>query len=166
MSRGFVKEDDQEEAPFIPPRAALPVGVINYVTPLGYKKLIDEKKELEQQRANLDITDDKERRHALAVLDGTINLLQDRINSSRILKPEEQPQDEVRFGATVSFKNLDDKKTLKFQLVGVDEANIKDQKIAFVAPIAKALTGKKVGEKTQAFMAGKQQELEILMIEY
>ena len=168
MSRGFVKEDDQEEAPFIPPRAALPAGVINYVTPFGYKKLIDERSGLEQERSDLNITDDKERRHALAVLDGTINLLQDRINSSRILKPEEQPQDEVRFGATVTFKNLSEasNKTLKFQLVGVDEANIKDQKIAFVAPIAKALTGKKVGEITQAFMAGKDQQLEILAIEY
>ena len=27
MSRGFVKEEDQEEAPIIPPRAALPAGV-------------------------------------------------------------------------------------------------------------------------------------------
>ncbi|MGV3636407.1 MAG: transcription elongation factor GreA, partial [Flavobacteriales bacterium] len=27
MSRGFVREDDQEEAPFIPPRAPLPEGV-------------------------------------------------------------------------------------------------------------------------------------------
>jgi len=35
MSRGFVREDDQEEAPFIAPRAALPAGAVNYVTPRG-----------------------------------------------------------------------------------------------------------------------------------
>ncbi len=39
MSRGFVKEEDQEEAPMIPPRAALPDGAINYVTPLGMQQL-------------------------------------------------------------------------------------------------------------------------------
>ena len=44
MSRGFVKEEDQEEAPFIPPRAALPAGVTNYVTPLGLKALQREKR--------------------------------------------------------------------------------------------------------------------------
>jgi transcription elongation factor GreB len=32
MSRGFVKEDDQEETPIVPPRADLPEGVVNYVT--------------------------------------------------------------------------------------------------------------------------------------
>lgn len=42
MSRGFVKEDDQEEAPIIPPRAALPSGQTNYVTPNGLKELKEE----------------------------------------------------------------------------------------------------------------------------
>ena len=46
MSRGFVKEEDQEEAPFIPPRAALPPGVTNYVTPQGYQELIKEREDL------------------------------------------------------------------------------------------------------------------------
>ena len=35
MSRGFVKEDDQEEIPIVPPRADLPDGVTNYVTQVG-----------------------------------------------------------------------------------------------------------------------------------
>jgi len=39
MSRGFVKEEDQEEPPFVPPRASLPAGVENYVTEEGYKAL-------------------------------------------------------------------------------------------------------------------------------
>ena len=32
MSRGFVKEDDQEEVPIVPQRAYLPEGVPNFVT--------------------------------------------------------------------------------------------------------------------------------------
>ena len=43
MSRGFVKEDDQEEAPLIPPRAPLPDGVANYVTPRGMRLLLEER---------------------------------------------------------------------------------------------------------------------------
>ncbi|MEO8732945.1 MAG: transcription elongation factor GreA, partial [Flavobacteriales bacterium] len=35
MSRGFVREDDQEEPIFIPPRATLPAGMENHVTPRG-----------------------------------------------------------------------------------------------------------------------------------
>jgi transcription elongation factor GreB len=46
MSRGFVKEDDQEETPIVPPRADLPEGVVNYVTQGGMDELLNEKQEL------------------------------------------------------------------------------------------------------------------------
>ncbi len=169
MSRGFVKEEDQEEAPFIPPRAALPPGVINYVTPNGYEELIVEREELERSRRNLDIASDKEKRHATAVIDGKMNLLKERIASARILKPEDQSKEEVRFGATVKFKFLSGNQKNSeqvFTIVGVDEADIKQRKIAFLAPLARALTGKKVGDKTEVIMAGKNQQLEILEITY
>lgn len=169
MSRGFVKEDDQEEAPFIPPRAALPAGVINYVTPEGFQQLINEREKLEEKMSNLNIENDKERRHARATLTGSLNLLNERIGTARILNPLEQPRDQVRFGAKVSFKFIDGKQTgsiREFKLVGVDEATIKENKIAFVAPIAIALTGKKIGEVTQVNMGGEIQRMEILKIEY
>ncbi len=169
MSRGFVKEEDQEEAPFIPPRASLPAGVTNYVTPQGHKQLLEEREELERERRELDIESDKERRHATAILDGKLNLLNERLNSARILDPKEQPKDEVRFGASVSFKFLagtQKGKEQTFQIVGVDEADIKARKIAFLAPLARALTGKKIGETVTVQMGGKLQELKITGISY
>jgi len=165
MSRGFVKEDDQEEAPFIPPRAALPAGEINYVTPNGYEKLLNERDSIENKLSHLDIEDEKEKRHQRAILTGSLNLLNERIASSRILQLEDQVQNEVRFGATVTFK-LEGKPAQKFQLVGVDEADIKQNKIAFVAPISRGLTGKKVGDSTVVFIGGKNQQIEILEISY
>ena len=168
MSRGFVKEEDQEEAPFIPPRAALPPGEINYVTPQGHKQLLEEREALEKQRKELDITSDKDRRHATAVIDGKINLLNERISSARILDPKEQPANEVRFGAKVTFRSLTESQNPEqtFTIVGVDEANIKQRKIAFLAPLAKALTGKKIGETAEVQMGGALQKLEILNIHY
>ena len=169
MSRGFVKEEDQEEAPFIPPRASLPAGVTNYVTPQGHKQLLEEREDLEKERRELDIDSDKDRRHASAIIDGKLNLLNERLSSARILDPKEQPKDEVRFGAKVSFKFLTKSPSGKeqtFQIVGVDEANIKAQKIAFLAPLARALTGKKLGETATVQMGGKLQELEITQISY
>lgn len=169
MSRGFVKEDDQEEAPFIPPRAALPVGAINYVTPFGFDKLLEEREKTEERLGNIDIDNDKEKRHVRATLTGSLNLLNERISSARVIKPEDQPKDEVRFGAKVKFqftsgKQMGEEKT--FQLVGVDEANIKENKIAFVAPLAVALTGKKAGEIARISLNGTLQELKILEIIY
>jgi transcription elongation factor GreB len=169
MSRGFVKEEDQEEAPFIPPRAALPVGVNNYVTPEGYRDLIKERENLEEKLSKLNMKDDKEKRHARAVLSGSLNLLKERISSARILEPSKQPQDEARFGARLKFKILTGKQKgiiHQFKLVGVDEADIKENKIAFVAPLARALTGKKVGEIAELSMVGENQQMEILEIEY
>ena len=40
MSRGFIKEGDQEEIPMVPPRAYLPEGMPNYVTKEGLDALI------------------------------------------------------------------------------------------------------------------------------
>lgn len=166
MSRGFVREDDQEEAPFIPPRAALPAGVTNYVTPEGYALLVEERESLESRLRDLDIRDDKERRHATAVLSGKLGLLNQRISSARILDPRNQPGEVVRFGAWVDLKNLSDQSVQTFQIVGVDQADVKKQKISFIAPIARAVTGKTAGELVELNLGGELRRLEILRISY
>lgn len=164
MSRGFVKEDDQEELPVIPPRAALPVGVTNYVTPTGYAALADEKRALEKERKNLPIENEAEHRRATMVIDAKLQLLNARIATARILDPKNQSQDEVRFGAVVEFHNGRTKQ--KFQIVGVDEADIKQKKIAFIAPIARVLIGKKVNEVAEFKRGRELQKLKILNISY
>lgn len=169
MSRGFVKEDDQEEAPFIPPRAALPQGAINYVTPAGFAQLLEERELLEQQLSTIQEINEKEKRIKRAVLTGKLQLLNERIGAARVLNPGDQPKNEVRFGALVSFKILSGDQqgaVREFQLVGVDEANIKENKIAFVAPIAVALSGKKRGEVAHFKRGSQIQEFEILDITY
>ncbi len=166
MSRAFVNEDDQEEAPIIPQRANLPEGVINYVTPYGLEQLKLEREKIETEISDLPRENEKERRRSLIVLQGKIDLLNERIVSARVLHPKEQPQDEVRFGCTVSFRNLSTKTSQKFTIVGVDEADLKQNKISFVAPIAIAITGSKVGEKVEFKLGAEIRMLEILSIEY
>ncbi|MEQ8909663.1 MAG: GreA/GreB family elongation factor [Vicingaceae bacterium] len=169
MSRGFVKEDDQEEAPFIPPRAPLPPNTPNYVTRRGLSALEAEKEELEQERANLEEANESERRKALAVINGKLALLEERIQSAQLIKGEEQVQDEVRFAATVTslVKNGKAKGLERtFTIVGVDESNVIEKRIAFTAPIVKVLMGKKVGEEAQFKMGAEEQLLEVTAIKY
>lgn len=166
MSRGFVKEEDQEEAPFIPPRAALPAGVTNYVTPKGLQQLLEEREKLEEERAELQTGSETEKRRASAVIDGKLNLLNERIHSARVLDPKEQPQDEVRFGALVDIRDSKAGQLQKFQIVGVDEANVKQQKISFVAPIVRAIIGKKIGEVAEFQLGNEKKELRIENITY
>jgi len=166
MSRGFVKEGDQEETPIIPPRAALPNGVTNYVTPRGMQLLLNERTQLEQERATLPTTHEQQRRIELAVLNGKLDLLNERIASARILDPATQPKEEVRFGATVTYKIATSPTPQTFQIVGVDEADIAKRKIGFVAPIAVVLTGHKVGEVVKFKLGGEIKKIEILKFSY
>ena len=166
MSRGFVKEGDQEEAPIIPPRAALPAGVINYVTPQGMDMLLSERESLEKERDAIDTDDEDEHRRETAVVNEKLNLLQERINSARVLDPSEQPEDEVRFGAEVSYQIGTDKKVHTIQIVGVDEADVQAKKIAFVAPISRALTGKKIGEVADFKLGNEIRKLKVVDIQY
>lgn len=166
MSRGFVKEGDQEEPPFIPPRSSLPPGVTNYVTPGGMKALEKERRELEKQRSEMTAENDTEHRRVAAIIDGKHRQLMDRINSARVIRPDEQAEDEVRFGALVRFQDAKGSEPVEFQIVGVDEADVKEKKIAFVSPIAKALTGKKKGEMARLQTEEETREFKILNITY
>ncbi len=68
MSRAFVKEGDQEEIPLIPPRASLPPGVTNYVTSIGLEQLLDEQRQLEEEKSTLHLENETEHRIASTVL--------------------------------------------------------------------------------------------------
>lgn len=103
MSRGFVKEEDQEELPVIPPRAALPVGATNYVTPNGLALLLAEKADLETAKKDINTKDEAQHRRELAFLNGKLALLQERIDSAKVVDNSLQDHDEVRFGALVTY---------------------------------------------------------------
>lgn len=166
MSRGFVREGDQEEPVVIPQRAVLPDGVINYVTPSGFTALHDELKSLENNFSSITIEDENERRREQTFIQGKINLLKERIATARPIDLKMQPQDEVRFGATVIFKNLNSNSSQKITITGVDEANVAQGKISFTTPIAKALMGAKVGETIRFKLGNEVRPLKIEGIHY
>jgi transcription elongation factor GreB len=147
MSRGFVKEDDQEEVPIVPQRAYLPDGVTNFVTRTGMEQLLAEKQILIYEKANLIGTNENEKRISLNYINAKLQLLNNRIAEVKVIDLKEQPQNEIRFGASVTLKNEGSGKIQIFQIVGVDEAEIAKGKISFISPLAKALINKKAGDK-------------------
>jgi len=166
MSRGFVKESDQEEPIVIPSRAVLPDGAINYVTQNGYQELQQELIALETELAHLKNENETDLRRDQTLIHGKIKLLKERIASARILKAEDQVQDEVRFGATVKFKNKSVNAVQTITIVGVDEADVAQGKIAFTTPIARALAGSKANETIDFKLGNETRQLEILSINY
>ena len=166
MSRGFVKEDDQEDIPMVPLRANLPDGVTNYVTPAGMRELLAEKQKLTDEKNQLEGNNENERRIALNFINARLHLLNKRIDEAKIIQLHEQPQHEIRFGATVKLKALASQRIQTFQIVGVDEASITKGKISFLSPLAKVLLNKKTGEKAVLKREKDEIVFEILDISY
>jgi transcription elongation factor GreB len=164
MSRGFVREDDQEEVPIVPQRAFLPEGVTNFVTPNGMSQLLAENQMLVDEKNNLDIANENEKRIAINYINAKLQLLNNRISEAKIVNLNEQPQTEIRFGATITLKTEESKNIQTFQIVGVDEADISKGKVSFISPIARVLINKKTGDKVILKQANKDIVFEIITI--
>lgn len=72
----------------------------------------------------------------------------------------------VVFGATVEIEDIDSGKTVTYQIVGEDEANIKEGRISVGSPIARALIGKEVEDVVTVKAPGGDIEYEILSVQY
>ncbi|WP_375444569.1 GreA/GreB family elongation factor [uncultured Fibrella sp.] len=147
MSRAFLKNESADDPVVIPARAPLPPGVHNYVTPRGLALLRAELAELESEHARVqrNETDETERTRQLALINGKVGALNQRIGNAHVVNPANQPPDEIRFGASVTVrpKSGPDR---RFTLVGVDEADAAHGLIAFTAPLARAMQGKRIGD--------------------
>lgn len=172
MSRGFVKEDDSQAPPIVPPRAALPPGTPNYVTPRGLELLRAELAALEAARSQAEANrdNDTDRTRQLGLLNGQLSQLQARLASARVVDPRQQPAAEVRFGATVTLRTRGGgpKPGLerRFSIVGVDEASVAEGRVAFVAPIARAVIGARLGEAVTLRLGPQEEVVEVVGISY
>lgn len=166
MSRAFTKEDDAGAPPLVPPRAPLPPGTPNYVTLRGLAALRDELGTLLRERGSLAPDEPAgERTRQAAALTQRITELEARLGSAMLVEPPSEGRDEVRFGATVRIQSAAGK-TRTVRIVGVDEADAAAGRIAFVAPLARALLGKRAGDVALVRTPHGEDEVEILSLDY
>lgn len=166
MSRGFVKEDDQEEIPIVPQRPYLPQGVSNFVTRAGMDQLLAERQMLVDERDNLRSVNENEKRIDINYINAKLVLLNNRIAEARVVSLNEQPQNEIRFGAIVTLKTKGSGNIQTFQIVGVDEADISKGKISFISPLSKTLINKKPGDTVLLKRPDEETVFEIMGIAY
>ncbi len=166
MSKAFKGEDASEAPIVVPPRAPLPEGQPNYVTPRGLAALQGERDDLQRERAQLEAHPDAlDSAHAMAVLTARLAAVQERLASAHVVEPPALPPDRVRFGARVRARAEDGTERI-WTLVGVDEADAASGLIAFAAPLARALIGKGVGDVVRVRAPRGTEDWEILAIEY
>jgi transcription elongation factor GreB len=153
----------------------------NYITPDGYKKLVDELTELatvERPRIVREVSDaaaegDRSENAAyiygkrrLREIDRRMGFLQRRLEAVQVVKAEEQRTDRVFFGAFVEVED-EDGETHHYHIVGVDEVDAKQGRISWKSPIGRALLGKQVDDTfTARWSAGEvQQERELTVVD-
>lgn len=76
------------------------------------------------------------------------------------------PGDKVIFGSTVSMIDVATDVAVTYQIVGEDEADVKDNKLSVMSPIGRALIGKSVGDEVTVVTPGGEHEYEIDRVEY
>ena len=134
---------------------------VTYMTEEGYKKLIDQIKQLEsverprisaqiaEARDKGDLSENAEydaAKEAQGLLEMKIAQLKDTLANARILDESMVSADSIQILSKVRVKDQKSGREMQYTLVSENEANIREGKLAVTTPIAKALMGKKVGD--------------------
>ncbi|MBX7228584.1 MAG: transcription elongation factor GreA [Burkholderiaceae bacterium] len=100
-------------------------------------------------------------------IEGRIQEIEAKLSNARIIDPKSvDAQGRVVFGATVELEELNSGKQVRYQIVGEDEADIKQGKISISSPIARALIGKVVADVAVVQAPAGEHEYEILAVRY
>lgn len=100
-------------------------------------------------------------------VEGRIKELEAKLANAQIIDPRHlDAEDRIVFGATVELADAESGDEVRYQIVGEDEANIKQGKISVSSPIARALIGKYAGDVADVHAPGGLRHYEILAVHY
>ena len=141
----------------------------------GYERLKEELERLKrvdrpaitraiaEARAHGDLSENAEyhaAREKQGFTEARINELESKVGTAEVLDPPTSG-DRVTFGSTVRLEDDDGKET-RYQIVGSDETDPSHGRISIMAPLARTLIGKKVGDSVVAQLPGGSKRFEIL----
>ena len=100
-------------------------------------------------------------------VEGRIAELESKLSYAHIVNPKELDADgKIVFAATVTLEDCDSEENVTYQIVGDDEADIKQGKVSVSSPIARALIGKYEGDVAEVQAPGGVREYEIVAVQY
>lgn len=150
------------------------------MTPEGFKKLEEELKHLKfverpaivkaisEARALGDLSENAEYHYAKdkqGFIEGRIQELESKLSRAEVIDVTKLQGKTVKFGATVTICDDADEKTT-YKLVGVDEADIKNQLLSIESPLARALIGKSEGDEIKLNTPSGAKLYEIIKVQY
>jgi len=90
----------------------------------------------------------------------------EKLRQAEIIDVAKLSGSEVKFGATVRLSDEDTGKRHTYQIVGVDEADIKSGRVSVTAPIARSLIGRKKGESFEVTTPRGSKSYKIITVKY
>jgi len=150
------------------------------MTPNGAQKLRDELVRLKEERPKIsreigvarehgDLKENAEYHAAKerqGLVEARIKDIEDKLSRAEVIDPSKLSGDRVRFGAIVLLTNLDTDEENTYQIVGADEADLKNGTISVSAPLSRALIGKSTGDEVVVTLPGGTRRYEIGSIEF
>jgi len=155
------------------------IMAVNYMTAIGYKKLVEELNELEsvqrpaiskliaEARDKGDLSENAEydaAKEAQGMLEMKISLLKETVATARMIDESKINTNEVQILTRVKIKNTSSGQIMTYMIVSESEANLKEGKLSVTTPIAKGLLGKKIGEKASVTVPSGVMEFEVIEI--
>jgi transcription elongation factor GreA len=116
-----------------------------------------------EARAHGDLSENAEyhaAREKQSFVEARINDLESKVGSAEVIEPPTSG-DRVTFGSTVRVEDQTGKE-LRYQIVGSEESDPTSGRLSIMAPLARALIGKKVGDTVTAQLPGGTKTFEIL----
>lgn len=126
-------------------------------------------KAIEEARAHGDISENAEydaAKERQSLVEGRIADIQGKLAGAEVVDPKTIKSDRIVFGATVKLMELESEDEITYQIVGIDEADVKQGRISVMSPIARSLIGKKAGEVILVKGAKAEKEYEVLSFSF
>jgi len=124
---------------------------------------------IEEARAHGDLSENAEYHAAKerqSFIEGRVIELTSKVSRAQIIDTSAMSGKTVKFGATVTVVDDDDESELKFQIVGEDEADIKEKRLSVGSPLARALIGKQVGDEVEVATPSGGKFYELLKVQF
>lgn len=130
----------------------------NVVRP-AISKAIGEAREHGDLRENAEYHAAKERQ---GLTEARIRDIESKLGDAQVIDVTKiRPTGKVVFGATVTLVDLETDAEVRYKIVGEDEADIKDDKISVMSPLARAMIGKSEGDDVRVETPGGEREYEV-----
>ena len=126
-------------------------------------------KALAEARAHGDLSENAEyhaAKEAQSLNEGRIGELEDYVSRAEVIDPSKMSGNTVKFGARVRLVDEDTEEEKTYQIVGDQEADVKQGKISISSPISRALIGKEVGDSVEVVAPGGSKAYEILEVKW